>query len=112
MREERLYALIVTIVNRGFADLVMDAAKKAGAHGGTVLHARGSGIREAERFFGIQIQPEKEVVLILVQTGEKDVIMRAIVKEAGLNSEGHGMAFSLPVDDVAGIVHLMRYQKS
>ena len=107
---ERDYALIVTILNRGFADQAMDAAKRAGAHGGTVLHARGSGVHEAEKFFGVQIQPEKEVVLILVQTGAKDEIMRAIVREAGLNREGRGLTFALPVDDVAGIVHLMRHE--
>jgi nitrogen regulatory protein P-II 1 len=107
---ERNYALIVTILNRGFADQAMDAAKRAGAHGGTVLHARGSGIHEAEKFFGVQIQPEKEVVLILVQVEAKDEIIRAIVQEAGLNKEGRGLTFALPVDDVAGIVHLMRHE--
>ena len=107
---ERNYALIVTILNRGFADKAMDAAKRAGAHGGTVLHARGSGIHEAEKFFGLQIQPEKEVVLILVQVEAKDEIIRAIVQEAGLNKEGRGLTFALPVDDVAGIVHLMRHE--
>lgn len=107
---ERNYALIVTILNRGFADQAMDAAKRAGAHGGTVLHARGSGIHEAEKFFGLQIQPEKEVVLILVQVEAKDEIIRAIVQEAGLNKEGRGLTFALPVDDVAGIVHLMRHE--
>ena len=107
---ERNYALIVTILNRGFADQAMDAAKRAGAHGGTVLHARGSGIHEAEKFFGLQIQPEKVVVLILVQVEAKDEIIRAIVQEAGLNKEGRGLTFALPVDDVAGIVHLMRHE--
>ena len=66
MDTERKFDLIVTIVNRGFADEVMNAARAAGAHGGTILWARGSGVHETEKFFGISIQPEKELVLILV----------------------------------------------
>lgn len=108
MGAEREFDVILTIVNRGFADLVMDAAKGAGAHGGTVMYARGAGIHEAEKFFGISIQPEKEVVLILVKHEEKNTIMQAIAKEAGLNREGRGLSFSLPVDDVVGIVHMMK----
>jgi len=107
MLDDRKFDLILTVVNRGFADTVMDAAKSAGAHGGTVLYARGAGIHEAEKFFGISIQPEKEVVLILVQREYKKNIMLAITKEAGLHKEGKGLSFSLPVDDVVGIVHLM-----
>ena len=104
---ERKFDLIVTIVNRGFADEVMNAARAAGAHGGTILWARGSGVHETEKFFGISIQPEKELVLILVRHGEKKEIMQAIGREAGLTKEGKGMSFSLPVDDVVGIVHMM-----
>ena len=108
--ENDQFELIITIVNRGFADDVMDAAKQAGAHGGTILYARGTGVHEAQKFFGITIEPEKEVVLILVGVDEKNTIMKAICKGAGLSTEGHGMSFSLPVDDVMGIVHLMRRQ--
>ena len=61
------HELILTIINRGYADLVMDAAKNAGASGGTIVHARGTGIHEAEKFFGIIVQPEKEIVLILTE---------------------------------------------
>ena len=60
---ERAFELIVAIVNRGFSDLVMDAARKAGASGGTILHGRGTGVHEAAQFFGVAIQPEKELVL-------------------------------------------------
>ena len=104
---ERAFELIVAIVNRGFSDLVMDAARKAGASGGTILHGRGTGVHEAAQFFGVAIQPEKELVLILVKHGEKKEIMQAICREAGLTKEGKGMSFSLPVDDVVGIVHMM-----
>lgn len=108
MDETKKFELIITIVNRGFADDAMDAAKVAGASGGTILYARGTGVHEAEKFFGITIQPEKEVVLILTEYEKRREIMRAIVKGAGLKTEGRGMAFSLPVEDVVGIVHMMK----
>ena len=65
------YELIVTIVNRGFNDVVMDAARQVGARGGTIINARGAGAHEAEKLFGIPIQPEKEIVLILVRHNGK-----------------------------------------
>ena len=97
------YECILCIVNSGFSDDVMDAAKSAGARGGTVLHARGTGAREAETFFGITVQPEKEIVMILVPKKHKDAILGALYDEVGLNSAGQGIAFSLPVDSVVGI---------
>lgn len=75
MENQRQYDLIMTIVNRGFADQVVDAARAAGAHGGTVLYARGTGIHEIEKFFAISIQPEKEVVLNLVKHEDTQKIM-------------------------------------
>ncbi len=65
MDNQRQFDLILTIVNRGFADQVVDAARAAGAHGGTVFYARGTGVHEMEKFFAISIQPEKEVVSIM-----------------------------------------------
>ncbi|WP_313371010.1 P-II family nitrogen regulator [Sedimentibacter sp.] len=100
------FDLIITIVNRGFDDVVMDAARSAGATGGTVLNARGTGVHEAEKFFGISIQPEKDVILILAKRKDKKQIMHAIRNEAGLNKEGRGLSFSMPVEDVCGIVHM------
>jgi nitrogen regulatory protein PII len=111
LADKTKYELIITVVNRGFADQVMDAARDAGAHGGTVLYARGTGIHEGQKFFGIRIEPEKEVVLIVVENIEKPGVMKAICKGAGLMTEGRGMSFSLPVDDVMGIVHLMDDQE-
>ena len=104
---ERAFELIVAIVNRGFSDLVMDAARKAGASGGTILHGRGTGVHEAAQFFGVAIQPEKELVLILTRAGERRAIMAAIAEGAQLYRQGRGLIFSLPVDEVAGIVHLL-----
>lgn len=111
MTNERSFELILTIVNSGFADNVMDAAKSVGANGGTVLHARGTGIHEAEQFFGISIQPEKDVVLILVESEKKKAIMQEICIKAGLATEGRGMCLALPVNDVAGIVHYEKEAK-
>lgn len=106
MGEYKEFDLIITVVNRGFDDVVMEAARESGANGGTVLHARGAGIHEAEKFFGISIQPEKDVILILARREDKKNIMHAIRDAVGLNKEGRGLSFSLPVEDVCGIVHM------
>ena len=97
------YECILCIVNAGFTDNVMDAAKSAGARGGTVLHARGTGAREAETFFGITVQEEKEIVMILVPADIKADVLHTLYHAVGLNTPGQGIAFSLPVDEVVGI---------
>ncbi len=97
------FEMILCIVNAGFSETVMDAAKEVGARGGTVIHARGTANKEAEQFFHITIQPDKEMVLILVPVEIKDDVLHAIYRSAGLKSEGQGIAFSLPVDDVVGL---------
>ena len=95
---------IVCIVNAGFSEAVMDAAKEFGARGGTVVHARGTANQEAEKFFGITIQPEKEVVMILVPSSIKDDILHGLYRSVGLKTPGQGIAFSLPVDAAVGLV--------
>lgn len=97
------YEMIMCIVNAGFSELVMDAAREEGARGGTVIHARGTASKDAEQFFHIAIQPDKDIVLILVPTQIKDNVLHAIYRNAGLKSDGMGIAFSLPVDEVVGI---------
>lgn len=97
------YEMILCIVNTGFSETVMDAAKEVGARGGTVIHARGTANKEAEQFFHITIQPDKEIVMILVLADIKDKVLHALYQHAGLKTEGQGIAFSLPVDDVVGI---------
>ena len=97
------YVAIVSIVNRGFTDLGMEAAKQAGARGGTVLTGRGSGNKEAEAFFGVTVTPEKEIVLILVEKALSDAVLMAINEGAGMKTKGMGIAFALPVDDLVGI---------
>ena len=101
--EQPKNSLVVTIVNRGYTEKVMEAARPAGARGGTVLHARGAGMEEASQFFGITIQPEKEMVLILVDQEIKVPVMQAIARDAGPNTPASGLVFSLPVDSVMGL---------
>jgi nitrogen regulatory protein PII len=98
------YEIIMAIVNDGFTDLVMDAAKKAGARGGTILTAHGTGNKDIEKFFGVVITPEKQIVMILVPKTIKDAVIASIYKEVGINTKGQGIAFSIPASDVVGIV--------
>ncbi len=97
------YNLIITIVNRGFAKEVMDAARESGAGGGTILYARGAGNHEAERFLGFSFQPEKEIVLILAEQSQKQAIMKAVCRRCGAGTPGRGLSFALPVDGTAGL---------
>ncbi len=97
------YEVIFCIVNAGYSELVMDAAKEAGPRGGPVLHEKGAANKEAEQFFKITIQPDKEIVMILVPKDIKDSVLHAIYKNAGLKSEGSGIAFSMPVNQVVGL---------
>jgi len=96
------YDLVLTIVSRGFADQVVEAARKAGAHGGTIFCARGTGIHEIAKFFSISIQPEKEIIINVIKHEHLDAIMNAIVAAAGLDTEGRGLTFSMPIDDIVG----------
>ena len=96
--EEHKHELIVCIVNAGFSQNVMEAARNAGAQGGTILRARGSANPEAEEFFKIHVQPDKELLLILVPKDLKDDVLKAIYKDCGLADEAKGIAFSLPVN--------------
>ena len=100
---EYTHEAIFCIVNSGHSEAVMDAAKKLGARGGTVINARGTATKEAETFFHITIQPEKEIVMILVPAKKKDDILTALYENVGLSSAGQGIAFSLPVDGVVGL---------
>ena len=97
MAEDNKFELVVCIVNAGYSETVMNAARSAGAKGGSIVRGRGSANPEAEEFFGITITPDKEMVLILVKAAIKDAVMKAIYKTAGLSTEGVGIVFSLPV---------------
>ena len=89
--------LVVCIVNAGFSEDVMTAARAAGAKGGTIIRGRGTANPEAEEFFNISIQPDKEMILILVSSDIKDEVMKSIYRNEGLASEAAAFVFSLPV---------------
>lgn len=97
------YEIIFVIVNDGYTDLVIDASRKAGARGGTVLTARGTGNKEMEKFFGVVITPEKQIVLILVKKEIKDKVLQSISQDVNISAKGQGIAFSISANDVVGI---------
>ena len=97
------HEVIFCVVNSGFSEAVMDAAKEFGARGGTVIHARGTANSEAEKLFQITVQPEKEIVMILVSSEIKNDILHALYKAVGLQTPGQGIAFSMPVDAAVGL---------
>ena len=105
------YEVIFCIVNTGFSEEVMDAAREFGARGGTVIHARGTANSEAEKLFNIAIQPEKEIVMILVESKIKNNILHALYKAVGLNTPGQGIAFTMPADDVVGLTDFSTVKK-
>ena len=97
------YELLVVIANQGYTNQIMDAARAQKAGGGTVIHAKGTGIERAEKFLGVSLVKEKEMVFIVVRTELRNNIMKAIMDEAGLRSKAQAIAFSLPVSSVAGM---------
>ena len=97
------YELLLAITNQGSTDTVMDAAREAQAAGGTVIHAKGTGVERAEKFLGVSIAAEKEIVFIVVRTERKNAIMKAIMDKAGIDSEAQTIVFSLPVTATAGM---------
>lgn len=102
MEKEKKYHLVITIVLEGHLEQVMNAAKKMGANGGTVIRGRGLGNKEAVKLFGFQIEPGRELVLNVVEEEIKNQVMEEITKEVGLKTPGKGICISLPVDSVAG----------
>ena len=104
------YELLVVISNQGYTEQIMDAARAVGAGGGTVLHAKGTGMEAAKQFLGFSLASEKEIVLIVVPTVRKNDVMRAVMDRTGLHSEAKAIAFSLPVTATAGM-RLMEEEK-
>lgn len=101
--KETRYELLVVIANQGHTELIMDAARSAKAGGGTVIHAKGTGMEAAEKFLGFSLASEKEAVLIVVPRTNKDAVMRAVMDRAGLQTNAKAIAFSLPVTSTAGM---------
>ncbi|MEX0680182.1 MAG: P-II family nitrogen regulator [Balneolales bacterium] len=101
------FELIISIVNKGFSEEIIEASRNAGAAGGTILTGRGTGVHEYAKLFSINIEPEKEVVMTLVPKKLTDTVLEAIVKSGELDKPGKGIAFVLNVEKVAGIHHLL-----
>lgn len=103
MKTEVTHDMIIAVVNLGYTEMLMDAARDAGAGGGTVIHARRLGDGDQLNFLGISIQEEREIVGILCHREDRKEIMKAIHNKCGVTTEAQGMIFSLPVDFVAGM---------
>ncbi len=101
--KETEYELIIVILNQGYSNIVMDAAREKGAGGGTVIHAKGTGMEKAEQFLGVSIAAEKEMIFIVTKSKGKNEIMKAIMEQAGMNSKAKSIVFSLPVTSTAGL---------
>lgn len=100
---ENKYSAVIAVVNQGYSEEVMNAARPMGASGGTVFHSRRIGSEEAMKFWGISIQEEREVILILVAKENKKAVMQAVSGSCGMKSEAHGVVLSLPVDEIIGL---------
>ena len=101
--KDTVYELIIAIANQGYIELVMDAARGAGAYGGTVIHAKGTGMEQAEKFMGVSLAAEKEMIFIVAKKEQKNLIMKAVMEQAGLTTKAKAVVFSLPVTDTAGL---------
>ena len=101
--KETKYELLVAVANQGYTEMIMDAAREARATGGTVIHAKGTGIEKAEKFLGVSLAPEKEMIFMVVRKENKNAIMSAIMEKAGMGTKAKTIVFSLPVTDVAGM---------
>ncbi len=97
------HEVIFAIVNSGFAEDVMEVARENGVRGGTILNARGVVNQDAADFFGITLHAEKEILMMVVEKDIRDQVLNAIYKEMGMAKAAQGIAFSLPVSDVAGL---------
>jgi nitrogen regulatory protein PII len=95
--------LIIAIINQGYCDEFMTAAREAGATGGTVINARGLAHQGPVKFFGVSVQDEKEIIIILTKREKKTPIMQAVSQVYGIASKAEGIVFSLPVDQVMGL---------
>ena len=100
------HEVIFVIVNQGFAEEAMDVARELGVRGGTILNARGVAREKEAAFFGITIQQEKEILMMVVEKDIKDKVLNAMYSRMGMAKQAKGIAFSLPVSDVAGLVQI------
>ena len=102
------YECIVTIVDGGYSEYVVDAAKEAGAKGATIINGRGSTAKEGDNFFKLNIQPDKRIVLILCKKERTKKIVESISQKAGMNTKAHALSFVLPVEDAIGMAEIFK----
>ena len=100
---EKGYKCILAIVNNGFAEEAMEAAKSCGARGGTILHGRGTISKEAEKAFNITVQPDKEILMILADEEKVDGILKGLYHAVGTSTNAQGIVFAIPVDETVGL---------
>ncbi|MDZ7802228.1 MAG: P-II family nitrogen regulator [Trueperaceae bacterium] len=105
MSDAARFKLLVAIVPQGRYGPLVEAAKKAGSEGATIVPGRGTGVHEGQKLFGLPIEPEKDVLLVLVSNAVADSVLNAMVKAGKLDEPGKGIVFLLDVPRVAGIVH-------
>ena len=103
MEQKLTHELLIVITNQGCTDQVMDAARSAGATGGTSIHAKGTGTELARKFFGVSIAAEKELVFIVAAAESRRDIMKAVMAQAGMQTKAQSLVFSLPVSEIAGL---------
>ena len=100
------HEVIFAIVNAGYAEEAMDVAREQGVRGGTILNARGVAREKEAAFFGITIDPEKEILMMVVEKEIRDNVLNALYKQMGMAKKAQGIVFALPVSDVAGLVQV------
>lgn len=106
------HEVIFVIVNSGFAEEAMDVAREQGVSGGTILNARGVAREQEATFFGIPLHAEKEILMMVVEKDIRDKVLNALYSRMGMGQKAQGIAFSLPVSDVAGLVKLPEEAKN
>ena len=102
------FECIMTIVDGGYSEYVVDASKASGAKGATIINARGSTAKENNNFFKLNIQPDKQIVMILCKKTQTKEIVEAISKAAGMNTKAHALSFVLPVEDAIGMAEIFK----
>lgn len=106
------FECIFTIVDGGYSDVVVEAANKAGAKGATIINARGSVTNEPNKFFKLNIQPDKQIIMILSKQEKTKEIVESISKAAGMNTKSHALSFVLPVEEAIGMAEIFKSEET
>ena len=106
------HEVIFAIVNSGFAEEAMDVAREQGVRGGTILNARGVAREKEATFFGITVHAEKEILMMVVEKDIRDKVLNALYSRMGMVNKAQGIAFSLPVSDVAGLAQAVQPEEA